>query len=174
MVPIGLGKRSSRWLLPVAIAFASLVPIAAQATPPADHNVQSLPLQNTQWNLIALNGNPVPQDGFEPQLVLRQTKVLYGDSIGNLSLSESPNELTGSYETSSNSLHMHMVTSTLVAVQVPHTEVKPGSTPPPPPKSFIDAIHATSSFRIHGATLELLDQNGVVLARLAATKNQSS
>jgi hypothetical protein len=60
---------------------------------------------------------------------------------------------------------MHIGTSTLVAVLAP---TNPESTPP---SSFIEAVRATSRFRIHGAILELLDQNGVVLARLAATKS---
>ena len=158
----------SRFVLAVTFAFALLIPASAQ---PADKVGKPLPLEGTHWSLISLNGKPVPHDGFEPHLILNETQSLEGGSTGNLSLTESPNELTGFYETGGNSLHMHMVTSTLVAVPVPRTVVRDWNTPPPSSsRSFVDAVRATSCFRIHGTTMELLDQNGVVLARLSATK----
>jgi heat shock protein HslJ len=158
----------ARLFLVMAIACASITFVAAHAAQSQDNSGKALPLLDTQWSLISLNGEAIPQTGLHAHFAFKESKPLTeqlaSGSTGNLAnASDGCNQITGMYETDGYSLHIDVGLSTLLACRV---EVEYG----PPSISFGDALRLTSRFEIHGSTVLLMDQSGKVLARLAGAE----
>jgi heat shock protein HslJ len=109
----------------------------------------------TKWKLVEIDRKPVQGDYY---LSLKQAEPLNGGSIGSLVASDWCNDYTGDYEIRDHSLHVHLGLGTLVACRVrDNKDVVP----------FIQTLGQTSAFKINRAILELLNQDGAVVARLA-------
>jgi heat shock protein HslJ len=155
--------------LALAVAFGAARTAAAQVSQPAGSTGQESLLIGSQWNLSELNGKPVSCGAFDCYLTLRRNANIDGGAAGELVVSpDCGNQLTGSYAPKGDSLHLVVMTSTLVACFIPAQQSKIGSTYQP--ELFLKALSATSHFKIQGSTLELLNNGGVVLARLNAGK----
>jgi heat shock protein HslJ len=155
--------------LALAVAFGSARTVAAQVSQSAGSTGQESLLIGSQWNLSELNGKHVSCGAFDCYLTLRRNANIDGGAAGELVVSpDCGNQLTGSYATKGDSLHLVVMTSTLVACFIPAQQGK--REPAYEPELFLKALSATSHFKIQGSTLELLNKDGVVLARLNAGK----
>ena len=131
----------------------------------------------------------VPANGRESHFVLQERARFANGSTGALVGEIGVNGLTASYQTNGNCLRVTIVAVGAVAEKCQSAEEcgKPADLahsldlgkcrstagcgqPAEPRKSFIDALNATAYFQITGSTLELLNQHGEVLARLAAAE----
>jgi len=171
-------RRLGTWVLlaclALAVAFGVARTVVAQVSQSTGTGQESL-LIGSQWNLSELNGKPVSCGVFDCYLTLRRNANIDGGAAGELVVSpDCGNQLTGSYATKGDSLRLVVMTSTLVACFIPAQQGRTGSAPTPvyQPESFLKALSATSHFRIQGSTLELLNKDGVVLARLNAGKSR--
>jgi heat shock protein HslJ len=157
-------------LLAASVAISSSASLVAQANP-SDIADKAWPLTGTQWKLVFLGQNPVPRTD-QSYLILKAAQQFATGSVGQLvSLTDScGNELTGVYKSKNDSLRIRFMTSTLVACLVapPKKQENGTSTPVPPhhPRSFPEALSETSRFAIHGPTLDLLNREGTIVARL--------
>ncbi len=157
-------KRSHCLLVVAIIALVSVTSIVAQTVQSSkDNSDNRIPLLNTQWNLVTLYEKPVVSYGRVSHFTLEKSKEVAGAATGNFVAEDTVNGFTGMYEISDQSLRMHISTMGAVAERVRPKEQS---------KSFVDALRATSHFQIYGSTLELLDQNGEVLARLIAANSR--
>jgi heat shock protein HslJ len=167
-------------LLGVAFDLGSIATGAAQTNQLAGASDQGRSLTGTEWRLIELNGKSVLHTGFESYFALQENQQLVSGSIGRLvnASADGCNWLMGSYETDGDSLRFHGLTTTALgcvpnrAQSQPPTPLRPGQYGynNDQVNLFLKALTETSNFKIHGSTLELLGPNGVVLARLDATK----
>ena len=170
-----LGIWASLACLALAVAFGAAGTAAAQVSQSAGSTGQESLLIGSQWNLSELNGKPVSCGAFDCYLTLRRNANIDGGAAGELVVSpDCGNQLTGAYATKGDSLHLVVMTSTLVACFIPAQQSRIGSAPTPlyQPELFLKALSATSHFKIQGSTLELLNKDGVVLARLNAGKSR--
>ena len=106
-------------------------------------------LEGTRWTLMELGGLRVEprEGGHDPQLVL--------DPDGRrLSGSGGCNRLLGRYELNGDRLGFGAVATTMMACPEPLMSRE---------RAFIEALEATTGFRIEGETLELLAGEGVVV-----------
>lgn len=139
----------------VLLAVAAIAMWSCEASVrPADARAGSPALAETSWKLTELDGvAPVAaESGREAHLVLHaQTHRLEG--------SGGVNSLSGSYELQNDSLRFTGLVSTMMAGPPALMEQE---------AKFQAALRATTSYRISGKTLELLD-GARVLARLEAS-----
>ncbi len=150
----GYWLRRGLSILSLTFVFASVTFVVGQAGPPAgkDNNVS---LTGTTWKLVEVYGKPVTHSAFDYYLGLAHGPL----GRGSVNVEDGPNQETGTYEIDGDALHIRLHTSTLVAVRVPPRDQQP---------SFVKALKGTSRFKVQGSTLELLDADGGVLARLEA------
>lgn len=193
MVHGNSGKLTASLLCAVAMAFVPITTAAAQAAQPNGQLSNGTPLLGTKWNLVTLFNRPVPSKGREANFVLQERTRSTNGSMGTLVGETGVNGLTAVYKTSGNSLRVTVVAVGAVAEKCQSAEEcgqpadlaksmdleKCRSTgrsvvgcgqSAQSGKSLIDALSAAAYFQITGSTLELLNQQGVVLARLAAAQ----
>ena len=128
-----------------------VVVMAFQAEP------TSAPLLGTHWQLVELTGGAVTKTptGREPYLMLleeEQQAVATGGC----------NQISGRYETSGNLLAFSQLVSTMKACVDGMDRDQALST----------ALEATTTFRIDGSRLEIMNGPGTVLARFDASANE--
>ena len=161
--------------LAIAIAISSITTVVAQTNPSAASG-SGLTLIGTHWKLIELDGKSVLHSGFESHFALKANWRVVGGSTGELlnASADGCNHLAGSYETNGDFLRINPTHATLLLCGNPPTF--PPKRPGPcvfykdcQPNLFISALKKTSGYRIHGSVLELLDPDGMVLARMEAT-----
>jgi putative lipoprotein len=129
----------------------NVVVMAFQAEP------ANAPLVGTHWQLVELTGRAVTKTptGREPYLMLledEQQAVATGGC----------NQISGRYETSGSSLAFSQLISTMKACVDGMDRDQALST----------ALEATTTFRIDGSRLEIMDAPGSVLARFDASANE--
>ena len=109
-------------------------------------------LIGTEWTLTELNGKA-------PESLSRQAYIKLDDKTQRVEGSGGCNRVMGSYEWSGRTLRFKQVATTMMACvgEVANQE-----------RDFLAALGATESYRIHNATLTLLDKKGKPLARLEA------
>jgi putative lipoprotein len=110
-------------------------------------------LRGTQWDLVELDGAPVPLAEGEsaPHLLLDGVEPLLSGSGG-------VNRLTGSFEQNGAELRLGLVATTMMAGPEPLMQRE---------QAFVSALATVTGYRIAGSSLELLDGERVV-ARLEA------
>jgi putative lipoprotein len=115
-----------------------------QARPGAAH----VPLEETDWRLTELNGEPLAvQSNFQ------QAHILLHAAGRTFAGNGGCNRLTGSYVASGETLRFKMVASTMMACPGPVMKQE---------QSLNKALANTVRFRIVGATLELFDNRQMV------------
>jgi hypothetical protein len=124
-------------------------------------------LTGIQWKLIELEGEAVPHGSPDSYLILGHGEASAAGVRGQVLVSDSSNEYRGIYIASGQSMHIRVLTSTLVAVLV-------GPSNSSPPKSFTDILGAVARFEMRGQRLELLSRSGVVLARMEAIPGKTN
>jgi len=118
---------------------------------------QALPLANTHWILVEVQGAPVaPGAGRPPYMIFDPTKKRVTGYGG-------VNGFFGGYEKSGGELRMPRLAATRRAGPPELMQLE---------STFFKALSATASYRISGDTLELLDSSGGAVARLHAQKVQ--
>jgi heat shock protein HslJ len=154
-------------LLVLALVFGYVTASVAQKDPSGDG--KDAQLAGTPWRLVDLDGKPIrARSGFEPHFTLGDGSLL--------NASDGCNNLMGDYSADGDSLRIHVLASTSLACELQGRNISdPGShTPRPAPKnlpeSFVKALSGTVRFKIHGSTLELLNDDGAVLARMEVSK----
>jgi heat shock protein HslJ len=189
MVHGNLRKLNGLLLCTVAVVFVSLTTAAAQAIPPNGLSSNGTPLLGTRWNLVTLFKRSVPLDGRESHFVLRERERIANGSTGSLVGEVGVNGLTANYQTSGNSLRVSIVAvgavgeychsaeecgqpgdldNSLVLEKCRSTEGCRQSAQTG--RSLLDALRTTAYFQINSSILELRNQQGEILARLAAAE----
>lgn len=133
-------------------AQVDVIVMALQAEVPA-----SSPLVETHWTLVELGGRAIEQTptGREPHLLLIEEEHRAAATGGC-------NQMTGSYETSGNSLKFSQFAATMKACPDGMDR----------DQALAKALASTASFQIDGTQLALLDASGGVLARFQAAANE--
>ena len=165
----GLAKFSAL-ALASAIACWSCAPLSAQV----NHPVR---LVGTQWKLVDLEGKRISEDA-DLYLALKPVEHFSGGSTGQVvsPSTDGCNNLTAYYEAEDRYLHIHFLTSTLMACPVATPPAgqrsgAPATSSISEPGLFIKVLRQTGSFKIRGSTLELLNPDGEIIARLTAAQN---
>jgi heat shock protein HslJ len=133
----------------IASVLIALIALAGCAeAPPA---APQAPLLDTYWRPTEIEGVPyAPRPGVrEPNLMFAADRVSGFDGC---------NRFTGGYELDSARLRFKAMASTRMAC-LPESDLE---------TRFLSALNATTSHRIAGPVLELLDQAGKVRMRLEA------
>jgi putative lipoprotein len=128
-------------------------PVSATAPERASTNPAAATLEGTYWKLVELRGKPAVSspDNRNPYFSLRADKK---NVVGNGGV----NHLMGQYTLDGDKLRLSKIGSTLMAGPEPFMRQE---------REFLDALEATTTYRIDGQTLEL--RNGQeVLARFEA------
>jgi copper homeostasis protein (lipoprotein) len=124
-----------------------------RASPGAICNEQpgQMELANTRWRPLVLDGEPVVVAGSErePWIELDPKAQRFGGYAGC-------NRLTGSWRAASGG-RLRFTYISVTRMVCPRMEQE---------QAFIDALERTARYRIAGRSLELLDSNGNVLAKL--------
>ncbi len=115
------------------------------------------PLVGIHWRLAELDGKKVNTP------IEQRANFVLTDDGNRISGSGGCNRLVGSYELAGNSLHFKPVATTMMACIGPAMDEE---------HKFLAALNATTAYRISGATLELLNDKGRVLAWLHAVADQ--
>lgn len=107
-----------------------------------------------EWTLVELDGRPVAPDasGRAPTLLLTADGTRASGFAGC-------NRMTGRYELSGDSLRLGPVATTRMACPPPMMQTE---------QAYTAALAATRRYRVRGTTLELLDGDGKVRARLTS------
>ncbi len=140
----------------LALGLAGSVFCAAQsAPPPAAVVVPVAPVSvtETQWNLVEIDGEPIPAGSGRPYIYLQEP----GDKLSG---SGGCNRLFGSFDLSPGSLQFHSVASTKMACADDSQRHEP---------ELLQALNLTTSYRVSGDVLELRADERV-LARFQARK----
>jgi len=130
------------------------VEILVEPVPAPPDNTSAAPLTGTHWTLAQLNDQTIAPQSGRAEIYLE----LAPDSK-RISGSGGCNRLMGAYELDGSTLRFTQVASTMMAC--------PGDAMPRE-QAFVKALSDTTGFRIHGATLTLLDKNDAVLAHFEA------
>lgn len=125
--------------------------------PPIPQAKPDRPLIGIHWRLAELDGKKV-----NTPLEQRANFVLTDDG-NRISGSGGCNRLVGSYELEGHSLRFKPVATTMMACIGPAMDEE---------HKFLAALNATTTYRVSGATLELLNNKGRVLAWLHAVTDQ--
>jgi heat shock protein HslJ len=156
--------QSGLWLL-VVVLLATIgsgrVQAAQSKGEPAQtqesNNFANVPLRDTHWTLISLNGTDVAADskGKKPFLVLDSKSRRVTGNGGC-------NRLTGKYEEKSNRLTFgEMASSLLTCPTGMDTE-----------QAFTQALEKVTNWKITGQELDLFDASGKSLARFEAVQKK--
>jgi len=127
------------------------------AQTPESNSFANVPLKDTHWALISLNGADVVANskGEMPYLVLDSKSRRVSGSGGC-------NRLTGTYEAKANRLTFGMMASTMMACPTGmDTE-----------QAFTQALGKAMSWKITGQELDLFDSSGKSLARFEAVQQK--
>lgn len=136
----------------------------AQRLPPAQKAPRPAHLAGTKWLLAESAGQRISQDGRQPYFELKALERFEDGSAGQLedATDSCGNSFRGVYRTNGDWLHVRIISSTLLACKV--TERMP--------RSLFATLTGDQQFRIHGAELDLLDNNGEVRARFVAGRGE--
>jgi len=156
-----MARSTNRFLLLLAlILFTPVANVVGQGKPVE----KDMPLVGTVWSLVQVDGLSIPDGSVRSAFALRRGDVAATDDSGN--------QLTGFYDTDGDSLHVHLVTTTLLA-RLPSKFPTSERTGPSQSQLFVAALAATSQFNIHGSTLELLNSKGRMVARFHGSIKQN-
>lgn len=107
-------------------------------------------LENTYWKLTHLEGAPVP-----PDFQQREPHLIFNSATGRMVGSGGCNQLSGNYRVSGDRLELSQVVSTMMACEKGmDTE-----------RAFLQALERVGGWSIRGRQLELLDGDGMAIAR---------
>ena len=109
-------------------------------------------LTNTYWKLISLDGKPIT-----PEKGQREAHLILQDKDKRLAGSGGCNRIMGSYQLDGSSLSFGKVASTMMACINMHDE-----------QAFLATLEKTRRWKIEGARLDFLDENGQSLTRFEA------
>jgi putative lipoprotein len=113
-------------------------------------------LTGVEWSLVALGTAPAltPPQGQPAHLILDPAKRSLAGSTGC-------NRFAGSFALEEGSLHLNPETMTMMACQDEAMRQE---------QAFVEALKATTGYRLADGGLELLDRDGRMLARFAASE----
>jgi len=115
------------------------------------------PLERTYWKLVEVEGVPAP-----PSTGLGDPNIVFDPEKKRVAGYGGVNNFFGGYEMSGEALRMPRLASTRRAGPPELMELE---------SAFLKALAATTSYRITGDNLELLDSSGRALARFEAQAN---
>ena len=127
------------------------------AQTPESNSFANVPLKDTHWALISLNGADVAANskGEKPYLLLDSKSRRVSGSGGC-------NRLTGTYEAKANRLTFGMMASTMMACPT-GMDIE---------RAFTEALGKATTWKITGQELEIFDSSGKRLARFEAVQQK--
>ncbi|WMT92075.1 YbaY family lipoprotein [Pelagibacterium sp. H642] len=130
-------------------------PVAEDATDEAVTD-EAAQLPGTSWTLVALGGEPIPDDV--------DATLIFGEDDGSVGGNGGCNSYGGSIAYQEDgTIEITEVFSTMMACQDPKMSTERG---------LFDALGAATTYAIEGETLTLIDEGGTVLTEFAAQASE--
>lgn len=116
-----------------------------------------IPLQNTYWKLVQLNGKAVTAVDRK-----QEAHLIFSSEGNRVSCSGGCNRVTGSFELDGDKLHLRQMVGTMMACITGMDQER----------QFLQTLTKVESYRTRGGHLDMLDAEGAVIARFEAVALQ--